>query len=90
MGLCKCAGSIPGPEQWVKQFGVATAMAHVTAEAQIQSLAQEFPYAVSVAIKVKRILSFITPIYINMRKCDTLVTTSLNSFSPLVKEGIAG
>ena len=35
----------PAPEQWVKGSGVAAAVA------QIQSLAQELPYAAGVAIK---------------------------------------
>ena len=37
--------SIPGPVQWVKGSGVATAVA------RIQSLAQELPYAKGAAIK---------------------------------------
>ena len=40
--------SLPCPLQWVKGSGVAPAVA------QIQSLAQEFPYAVGMVIKTKR------------------------------------
>ena len=35
------AGLIPGPAQWVKGSGVATAAVKVATEAQIQSLAWE-------------------------------------------------
>ena len=45
-------GSIPDLVQWVKGSGIATAMA------QFQSLAQELPYAVDVAIKKKKSLLF--------------------------------
>ena len=38
-------GSIPGLAQWVKGSGVAAAVA------QLQSLAQELPYAADVSIK---------------------------------------
>ena len=38
--------------KWVKGSGIATAVAQVTAAAQIQSLTQEFPYAVGTAIKI--------------------------------------
>ena len=41
-------GSISGLVQWVKGFGVTAA------EACIQSLAQELPYAMGVAIKKKK------------------------------------
>ena len=44
-------GLIPRPVQWIKGFGVAAAVAQVTAVAQIQCLAQELPYAVGAAIK---------------------------------------
>ena len=37
--------------QWVKGSSVATAVAQITALTQIQSLAQELPYAVGVAKK---------------------------------------
>ena len=47
-------GSIPGPVKWVKGSGVAEAVAEVTAVAQIQSLAQELPYAVGMTIKKKK------------------------------------
>ena len=36
--------------QWVKGSGIAAAAAQVTVAAQIQSLAQELPHAVSAAI----------------------------------------
>ena len=44
---------IPGPVERVKDSAlpVATAVALVTAVAQIQSLAQEVPYTVDVAVK---------------------------------------
>ena len=47
-------GLSPGLAQWVKGSGVATAVA------RIQSLAQELPYAVSVAIKKSYVLLIIT------------------------------
>ena len=43
LGCCRDTGSIPGPVQWVKGSGIATAMAQVTAAAQIQSLGQKLP-----------------------------------------------
>lgn len=43
-------GSIPGPKQWVKGYGLASAAGEV-AEAQIQSLALEHSDAVGGAIK---------------------------------------
>ena len=43
-------GLIPGPGQWVKGFGIATAVA------QIQPLAWELPYATSMAVKKKNYL----------------------------------
>ena len=46
-------GSIPSPSQWVKGSSIATAVAQVTAATQIQSPAQELPYAVGAAIKIK-------------------------------------
>ena len=49
-------GSIPGPVKWVKGSGVAEAVAEVTAVAQIQSLAQELPYAVGMTIKKKGVV----------------------------------
>ena len=52
-GCCRGAGLIPGVAQWVKGFGVAAAVAQVTAGAQIQSLAQELPYTMGAAIKLK-------------------------------------
>ena len=44
-------GSAPGLAQWAK--GSCIAMAEVEAAAQIQSLAQELPYAMDMAIKNK-------------------------------------
>ena len=44
-GHCGGVGSVPGLAQWVKGPRVATAEAQVAAEAWIQSLAQELPYA---------------------------------------------
>ena len=41
----------PTLAQWVKGSGTASAVASVTAVAQIQSLAQELPYAMDVTIK---------------------------------------
>ena len=41
--------------QWVKGYGVATAMVYVTVAARIHSLAQELPHAVGVAIKKKNL-----------------------------------
>ena len=43
--------------QWVKGSGVAIAVAQVAAAAQIQSLAQELPYAAGVAIKKNKFRS---------------------------------
>ena len=48
---CRGAGSIPGPVQQVKGSGTAAAVAQVATVAQIQSLAWEYPSAVSAAIK---------------------------------------
>ena len=47
---------IPGLAQWIKKSSVAAAMVEVSAVAQIQSLAQELPYAVGAAIKLKKLL----------------------------------
>ena len=44
---------VPTVVQWVKGSGIVTAMAQVTAAAQIQSLAQELPYALGAALKNK-------------------------------------
>ena len=52
-GHCRGVGLIPGPAQWVKGYAV-----HVAA-ARIQSLDQEFPYAVSAAIRIKKKLEII-------------------------------
>ena len=43
--------SIPGSAQWVKGSGIAIAV--VTTVAQIQSLAQELPYATGQPFKTK-------------------------------------
>ena len=51
LGHCGGMVSIPGPGQWVKGSGVATAAAQVSAAAQIQSLAWELQYAIDTAIK---------------------------------------
>ena len=45
-------GLIPGPAQWLKGSGIATAAAQVTV-AWIQSLAQQLPYAMDAATKLK-------------------------------------
>ena len=47
LGCCGGAGLIPSPGQKVKESGIAAGVA------RIQSLAQEFPYAVGVAVKMK-------------------------------------
>ena len=47
-------GLVPSLEQWVKESGVAAAVAWVTAPARIQSLAWELAYAVGAAIKKKK------------------------------------
>ena len=47
------AGSIPHPGQGVKGSRFAAAAAKVAAVAQIQTLSQELPYALGVAIKNK-------------------------------------
>ena len=39
--------------QWVKGFGIATAVAVVTVVAEIQSPARDLPYAVGEALKTK-------------------------------------
>ena len=51
------AGWIPGPAQWVKGSGTVTAVVQVAAEAWIQSLAWELPYAAGVALKKKTLNS---------------------------------
>ena len=43
--------SFLSPAQWVKGFGIATAVAWVPVEARIQFLAWELPYAVDASIK---------------------------------------
>lgn len=48
---CEGVGSIPCLVQWVKVSSIATAAVQVAAATQIQSLAQEIPYSMSVAIK---------------------------------------
>ena len=47
-GRCGGVGSIPSQAQWCKRSGIAAAVA------QIQSLAQEVPCAMGVAIKGKK------------------------------------
>ena len=42
---------IPDPAQWVKGSGIAALAGEATSVAQIQSLAQELPYATGAAIK---------------------------------------
>ena len=56
---------IPGPLQWVKGSGIATAVAEVTAVARTQSLAGNLSYAAGVAIKKKKSLQ--TEVNTNMR-----------------------
>ena len=53
---CRGIGLISSQAQWVKGSSVAAAAAtvQVQAAAQIQSLAQELPYAMGVAIKKKK------------------------------------
>ena len=57
--LLRGTGLIPGLVQWVKGSDIAAAAAQVAAVAQLQSLARELPYAVGVAIKLKKIFEFI-------------------------------
>ena len=53
LGCCGSIGSIPGPAQWLKGFGVAIAVVAVVAVTdQILSLDQEHPYAVGETIKI--------------------------------------
>ena len=54
LGHCGGRGSTPGLVQWVKGSGIAAAEAYATAAALIQFLAQEPSYAMSVAIKKKK------------------------------------
>ena len=51
-GHCGGAGLIPGPAQWFKISRAAAAVAQFAAMAQIQSLAEELPYAVGMTIKI--------------------------------------
>ena len=51
--VLEAQGLIPSPGKWVKGASTATTKAQVTAVAQIQSLAQELPYAMGVAIQKK-------------------------------------
>ena len=60
LGHCRRMGSVPcGMAQSIKGSSVAAAAAQVTAVAQIQSLAQELPYATAVVIK-KNVYFFLT------------------------------
>lgn len=43
----------PRPAQWVKASSIGAAVAQIIAAAQIQSLAEELPYAMGTAIKNK-------------------------------------
>ena len=43
---------IPSLVQWVKGSSIATAASQIIAAVQIQSLAQELPYATVIAIKI--------------------------------------
>ena len=54
LGGWRGVSSIPSLVQWVKGSGIAAVAAQVTAVAQIQTLAWEFPYAVIAAIKKKK------------------------------------
>ena len=47
-------GSIPSLAQWAKSSGITAAVGYFAAAAQIQSLAQELPYAVGAAIKFQK------------------------------------
>ena len=44
-------GLVPAPVQWVKESGIAAAAVWVAVDAQIQSLAKEFPCAMGIAIQ---------------------------------------
>ena len=50
MGHCGGASWIPGPALWVKGSRIAATVEKLTAAAQIQFLAWEFPYAAGAAI----------------------------------------
>ena len=74
MRRCGDVSLTPGSVQWVKGSGITgitTAMAWVTAQAQIQSLARELPYAMGVAIKKQKRSSNFT------LTCKEVVTPSL-------------
>ena len=53
-GHCRGASSIPGPAEWIKRSGIATATTQLAAVAQIQCVARELPYAAGAAIKKKK------------------------------------
>ena len=72
---------IPGLVQCVKGPSTATSGAQVAAVAQIQSLAQELPHAVGVAIKKKkRFLCYriITEIYDTLKKFILHISNKLS------------
>lgn len=50
LGCCGGTSSVPGLMHWFKVFA---AVAYVTAEARIQFLAQDLPYAMGIVIKFK-------------------------------------
>ena len=54
---CRGEGSIPSPVQWVKGSDIAPAVAQVINVTWIQSLAQELPYAMGAAVKLKNQLN---------------------------------
>ena len=68
LGLCRGTVSPLSPTQWVKESSVAIAAA------QIQSLAQELPYATGVAIKKKK------------EKCDCKVKIVLKEETKLKRD----
>ena len=52
-GCFRGMGSIPGLARWFIGSSISAAVAEVVAEAWIQSVAQDLPYAMGVAIKKK-------------------------------------